>query len=174
MEVLETLEHFAASSKGGALCIGNFDGVHVGHQKLLAQVTEIAKSLSAPAVVLTLHPHPMQILSPEKMPEPICRLEDKLTWLDQAGTDIVILEPTTLDILRLPPEQFIDQLVLKYIQPRWIVEGRSFRFGRDRVGDVNLLQQLGQDRNFQLRVLPPVQADLGSDGEFTVSSSLIR
>ena len=174
MEVIETLEQFASSSKGGALCIGNFDGVHIGHQKLLAQAAELAKSLSAPAVILTLHPHPMQILSPEKMPEPICRVEDKLTWLSQAGADIVVLEPTTLDILRLSPEQFIDQLVLKYIQPRWIVEGQSFRFGRNRIGDVNLLQQLGHDRNFQLRVLPPVQADLGSDGEFTVSSSLIR
>ena len=174
MEVLETLEQFAASSKGGSLSIGNFDGLHVGHQQLIAEAAELAKSVSAPAVVLTLHPHPMRILSPEKMPEPICRLDDKLTWLEQAGADIVVIEPTTLDILRLGPAQFIDQLVLKYIQPRWIVEGQSFRFGRDRTGDVNLLQQLGQDRNFQLRILPPVQADLGSDGEFTVSSSLIR
>ena len=174
MEVLETLEQFASSSKGGALCIGNFDGVHIGHQSLLAETAKLAKSVSAPAVVLTLHPHPMRILSPEKMPEPICRLEDKLTWLEQAGVDIVVLEPATAQILQLAPEQFIDRMVTKYIEPRWIVEGRSFRFGRNRLGDVNLLEKLGRDRNFQIRILPPVQADLGRDGQFTVSSSLIR
>ena len=174
LEVLKNLEQFDASSKGGALCIGNFDGVHIGHQRLLAEAAGLAKSLSGPVVVLTLHPHPMRILSPERMPEPICRLEDKLTWLQQAGADIVVLEPTTLEILQLGPQQFIDRLVLKYIQPRWIVEGQSFRFGRNRSGDVNLLQQLGRDRNFQVRVLPSVQVDLGPDGKFAVSSSLIR
>ncbi|NIA07292.1 MAG: riboflavin biosynthesis protein RibF [Actinobacteria bacterium] len=174
MEVLETLEQFSSSAKGGALCIGNFDGVHIGHQQLLAKTAELAKSVSAPAVVLTLHPHPMRILSPEKMPEPICRLEDKLAWLDRAGADIVVLEPATSQVLQLTPQQFVDRMVVKYIEPRWIVEGRSFRFGRGRAGDVNLLERLGRDRNFQLCVLPPVQADLGADGEFTVSSSLIR
>ena len=174
MEVLETLEQFASSSKGGALCIGNFDGVHIGHQKLLAETAELAKSVSGPAVVLTLHPHPMRILSPQKMPEPICRVEDKLAWLDRAGADIVVLEPATSQILQLSPEKFIDRMIIKYIEPRWIIEGQSFRFGCNRTGDVNLLQQLGRDCNFQLRVLPPVQADLGADGEFTVSSSLIR
>ena len=174
MEVLETLEQFASSSKGGALCIGNFDGVHIGHQQLIAQAAELAKSLSAPAVVLTLHPHPMRILCPEKMPEPICRLEDKLAWLEQAGADIVVLEPTTSQVLQLTPQQFVDRMVARYIAPKWIVEGQSFRFGCNRAGDVNLLKRLGRDRDFQLRVLPPVQADLGADGEFTISSSLIR
>lgn len=174
MEVLETLESFASSSKGGALCIGNFDGVHIGHQKLLAETAKLAKSLAAPAVVLTLHPHPMTILSPERMPEPICRLEDKLSWLKQAGVDIAVLEPTTKQVLELGPEQFLEKMVLKYIEPKWIIEGQSFRFGCKRKGDVNLLKQIGRERNFQVRVLPPVQADLGADGKFTVSSSLIR
>ena len=174
MEVLESSEQFPASSKGGALCIGNFDGLHLGHRKLLAQAVELAASVAGPVIVLTLHPHPMRILSPDKMPEPICSLDDKLVWLDRAGVDIVVVEPTTSQILQLTAQQFVDQLVVKYVQPRWMVEGQSFRFGRHRTGDVHLLDRLGRDRGFQTRILPPVQADLGSDGRFTVSSSLIR
>lgn len=174
MQVLESLEQFPASSKGGALCIGNFDGVHLGHQHLLSQAAQLAADVHSPAVVLTLHPHPMRILAPDRMPEPICSLDDKLAWLKNAGTDIVILAPATKEILHLTAQQFVDRMIVQYIGPRWIVEGQSFRFGRDRAGDVHLLRRLGQDRDFQVRVLPPVQADLGKDGEFTVSSSLIR
>ena len=108
------------------------------------------------------------------MPEPICRPEDKLRWLDQADVDIVIVEPTRPEILTLSPEEFLDQLVLKHIGPKWIVEGQSFRFGLDRAGDVNVLEELGRQRNFQVRLLEPIQADLGRDGQFTVSSSLVR
>ena len=156
------------------MCIGNFDGVHIGHQQLLAQTCKLAKSVDGPAVVLTLQPHPMRLLNPEKMPEPICRMQDKLSWLERAGADIVIVEPTRPEILKLSPQEFIDKLLLKYIEPKWIVEGQSFRFGANRSGDINLLRELGADRNFQLSVVAPVRAELGRDGEFTVSSSLIR
>ena len=174
MKVIDSLEHFDPASKGGALCIGNFDGVHIGHQELLAETLKLARSVGGPAVVLTLQPHPMRLLNPQKMPEPICRPSDKLSWLGRAGADIVIVEQTRPEILKLSPEEFLDKLLLKHIGPKWIVEGQSFRFGLNRSGDVNLLQELAADRNFQVRVLGPVQADLGRDGKFTVSSSLIR
>ncbi len=174
MEILNGLERFDPALKGGALCIGNFDGVHIGHQQLLAETRKLARSVAGPAVVLTLQPHPMRLLNPEKMPEPICRPSDKLSWLARAGADIVIVEPTRPEILKFGPEEFLDKLLLKHLGPKWIVEGQSFRFGLNRSGDVNLLQELAADRNFQLRVLAPVQADLGRDGKFTVSSSLIR
>ena len=174
MKVINSLEHFGPGSKGGALCIGNFDGVHIGHQQLLAETRKLAQSVSGPAVALTLQPHPMRLLNPEKMPEPICRMEDKLSWLERAGAEIVIVEPTRPEILELGPQEFLDKLLLKHIEPKWIVEGQSFRFGIDRSGDVNLLRELGADRNFQVRVLAPVRAELGRDGEFMVSSSLIR
>lgn len=174
MKVINNLEQFSPGSRGGALCIGNFDGVHIGHQHLLGETRKLAKSVGGPTVALTLQPHPMRLLNPEKMPEPICRMEDKLSWLERAGVDIVIIEPTRAEILELEPQEFLDKLLLKYIEPKWIVEGQSFRFGLDRAGDVNLLRELGAKRNFQVRVLDPVQADLGRDGEFTVSSSLIR
>lgn len=174
MKVINSLEHFDPSSKGGALCIGNFDGVHIGHQKLLAETLKLAKSVNGPAVVLTLQPHPMRVLCPDRMPEPICHPGDKLSWLAQAGVDIVVVEPTRPEILKRSPQEFVDKLLLKYIGPKWIVEGQSFRFGLNRRGDVTLLEQMGRDRDFQLRVLAPVQADLGRDGKFTVSSSLVR
>ena len=174
MKVINSLEHFDPSSKGGALCIGNFDGVHIGHQQLLAETLKLAKSTSGPAVVLTLQPHPMRILCPDRMPEPICQPADKLSWLAQTGVDIVIVQPTLPETLKLSPQDFVDKLLLKHIAPKWIVEGQSFRFGLNRTGDVTLLEQMGRDRNFQLRVLAPVQANLGCDGKFTVSSSLIR
>ena len=174
MKVINSSAHFEPALKGGALCIGNFDGVHIGHQQLLAETVKLAKSVSGPAVVLTLQPHPMRILCPERMPEPICCPADKLRWLGRAGADVVIVEPTVPEILKLGPDEFLDQLVLKHIGPKWIVEGQSFRFGVKRAGDVKVLEKLGRDRNFQVRVLEPVHADLGRDGEFAVSSSLIR
>ena len=174
MKVINGLEQSGPEAKSGALCIGNFDGVHIGHQELLAGAARLAGAGRGPTVVLTLHPHPMRIINAEKMPEPICRMDEKLKWLSQAGADIVIVQPSRIDIFQLSPEQFIDQLVLKYLQPKWIVEGQSFRFGLNRAGDINTLRELGQTRNFQVLAVPPVQADLGPDGSFTVSSSLIR
>ena len=174
MKVLHSLKNFDPANKGGALCIGNFDGVHIGHQHLLTETVKLAKTVSAPAVVLTFDPHPMCLLDPQKMPEPICTLTDKLNWLDQAGAQIVIVEKTRPEILKLEPRDFLNELILKNLQPKWFIEGQSFRFGLNRTGDINTLKQLGQAGNFQVRVLDPIQADLGRDGKFTVSSSLIR
>ena len=174
LEVINGLERFPSALKGGALCIGNFDGVHIGHQRLLAEAAGLAKSVQGPAVALTLHPHPMHFTNPRKMPEPISRMSDKLKWLKQAGADIVVIEPSRPEIFGLTPPQFVDRLLVKQLAPKWMVEGQSFRFGRDRQGDINTLQTLGLTRGFQVRALLPVHADLGRDGEFTVSSSLIR
>lgn len=174
VEIFKSLKQFPADARGGALCIGNFDGVHIGHQRLLAETVRLAKSIARPAVVLTFDPHPMRLLNPQKMPEPICRMEEKTLWLGQTGANMVVVERTSLEILQLGPEQFVDNILVKYIGPKWIVEGQSFRFGLGRKGDVNSLQVLGQSRGFQVAIVPPVQADLGKDREFTVSSSLVR
>ena len=174
MQVINSLEKFPPEAKGGALCIGNFDGVHIGHKKLLAETVRSAESVHGPTVVLTLHPHPLRITNPGKMPEPISRMQEKLQWLEQAGVDIVVVEPSRPEIFQLTPEEFLDQLILQYVHPKWIVEGQSFRFGRDRAGDINTLRRMGQDHGFQVLPVPPVKCDLGPDGKFTVSSSLIR
>jgi riboflavin kinase/FMN adenylyltransferase len=157
------------------LTIGTFDGVHLGHQALIDRARTLAvRATSAPAVVaLVFDPHPLEILRPAAAPGRLSAFVQRERWLLAAGADRVVrLEPTP-DLLSLTPEDFVSRIVHDYA-PVGFVEGRDFRFGRARAGDVHTLARLGNQHGFEIAVVEPVMATLGDHSEVTVSSTLVR
>ena len=171
MHLLQTLDDAAAHPgvRGGVVAIGNFDGVHRGHQAMIAVLREEAARRDAPAVVLTFDPHPIALLAPDRLPPSLSTLPRKAELLRRAGADALVVVHTTRDLLNLEAEAFFESVLREKLAARGMVEGPDFRFGRDRGGDVSRLQALCEAAGMSLRVMEPVCVE----GE-TVSSSRIR
>lgn len=154
-----------AACRGGAVTIGNFDGVHLGHAELVRHTCRLAR----PAVVLTFDPHPLQLLRPERFLPLLTTPADRAALLQQLGADEVVLLRTTPELLQLSAGEFFRQVLRDGLQLRALVEGEDFRFGHRRTGDVPLLRSLCQDAGIHLEVAPPVTLD-----GVPVSSSRVR
>jgi riboflavin kinase/FMN adenylyltransferase len=158
-----------ASCRGGVLAIGNFDGVHRGHQQMLKVLVERAKTHRVPAVVFTFDPPPVELLRPEAVPPRLTTLRTKAELLERQGVDFLIAYPTNRELLNLGPEEFFEQIVIKQLAARGMVEGPNFYFGKHRQGDVKLLAQFCRAKGLDLDIIEPEVA-----GEEWISSSTIR
>ncbi len=139
-----------------AVTVGNFDGVHLGHQALAAAVVEEARRSRGTAVVLTFDPHPSRILSPDRAPLALMTLEQKAEVLRSLGIDCLAVLPFSLALARKTAEEFAREIVQQALGARLVVVGANFRFGRHRSGDVALLGELGLKLGFAVRGLAPV------------------
>jgi riboflavin kinase/FMN adenylyltransferase len=155
--------------RGCVVTIGNFDGVHRGHQAMLTRLKAHAAEHDVPAVVLTFDPHPITLLRPAQMPPPLSTLQRKLELLERYGVDVVIAYPTDMALLNLTAQQFFKSIVLKELAAIGMVEGPNFFFGRNRAGDVHILAALCREHELFLEVVPPEKVD----GKM-ISSSRIR
>ncbi len=160
---------FPSAAQGGAVTIGNFDGVHRGHQAIVQQVRELADQVSGPAVVFTFDPPPSRLLRPDFAPASLTGIERKKELLTKLGIDFVIVYPTTQQVLDLEPEQFFRSVVVRSLKAKAIAEGENFRFGKQRRGDVLLLKQLCNEYGLRFSLLEPQQ----DQGEW-ISSTRIR
>ncbi len=155
--------------RGGFVSIGNFDGVHYGHQAMLASLVGRARENSVPAVVLTFDPHPIEVLRPDAAPPRLTTIEYRAELLQQFGVDCVIVLPTTQRFLTLTAEEFFHTIVRTELQARGLVEGPNFFFGKNRGGNIAVLRELCSKNQMVLDVIPPVIVD-----NQLVSSSVIR
>ncbi|REJ94572.1 MAG: bifunctional riboflavin kinase/FMN adenylyltransferase [Planctomycetota bacterium] len=155
--------------RGGLLSIGNFDGVHRGHQRIISTLTAAARERGRPAVVMTFEPHPIRVLAPDRAPPQLSTLDRKAELLEQLGVDCLIAMPTDRALLDLSPEEFFSQVVRGEIDASGMVEGENFCFGRDRAGTVETLDRLCRESGISLTVVNHV-----SLGDLTVSSSAVR
>jgi riboflavin kinase / FMN adenylyltransferase len=155
--------------RGGALTIGNFDGVHRGHRALVEALRRHADALPGPAVALTFDPHPVELLRPGEMPPPLMTLPDRAELLQRDGADHVAILRIDRDFLRLDARAFFDRVIDQGFQARALVEGFNFAFGRGREGNIDTLRGLCEASGKRLVVLPPLEIDGGP-----VSSSRIR
>lgn len=153
----------------GCIAIGNFDGVHRGHAAMLQQLQSLGREISGPAVAITFDPHPIAVLRPEFTPPVLTTIEDRKALLRRAGADEVIVLPVTRCLLEMSAEQFFHDIVVGRFKARGVVEGPNFHFGKDRRGDVNLLQELCRGQSIQCHIAKSFNAS-GS----MVSSSRIR
>ncbi len=153
----------------GFVSIGNFDGVHLGHAAIVRQLVVRAREVGAAAIVLTFDPHPIKLLRPDQAPPQLSTLEDRAGWLGELGADVLIAIPTTLELLLLEPDEFFSQVVGEHLDPRGLVEGPNFHFGRERGGDIETLARLCENVGMGLDVVEPHAA-----GGALVSSSRIR
>ena len=159
---------FGASPAAATLTVGNFDGVHLGHQKILRSVLEHARATSTVAAAVTFDPLPLKVLRPADAPPQICTLAQRLAQLDRAGLDAVLVLRFDLELSRLSPEDFL-RILLNQLSMRAILVGENFRFGHRHAGDVQLLSRLARQHGFHVGIVPPVVCR----GE-VVSSTAIR
>jgi riboflavin kinase / FMN adenylyltransferase len=169
VKLIRELDSLPDELRRGALTIGNFDGVHLGHAQIIRQMVARARELSGPAIVFTFDPHPALLLRPKQPPLPVCRTERKVELLGRLGVDAVIVYPTDLEFLRLSAEDFFNQIVKGRLGTRAMVEGGNFFFGHKRQGNVDLLREFCQASDMTLEVVEPVQVD-----GLIASSSLVR
>jgi len=151
-----------------ALALGNFDGVHLGHQAVLRQVLASARARGVSAVLVTFEPHPAEVLAPQGRPRLLQTKRQKLASLEAEGMDAVLVLPFDLALAALSPEAFVERLS-SALSPVSVHVGTGFRFGRERRGDVTLLRALGVAHGFAVEEVAPVEMD-----GLRVSSSRIR
>jgi riboflavin kinase/FMN adenylyltransferase len=158
-----------AAYRGGFVSIGNFDGVHRGHQKIAAVLVDRARQAGVPAVVLTFDPHPISLLRPGQSPPGLSTVERKAELLGKCDVDCVIAYRTDANLLSLSPVQFFEQIIKGELNARGLVEGPNFFFGHDRSGDITTLRHLCESAKISLEI---VHSMMVSDQ--MISSSLIR
>ncbi|MGB2623117.1 MAG: bifunctional riboflavin kinase/FAD synthetase [Candidatus Acidiferrum sp.] len=159
----------AESKRGSTLAIGNFDGIHLGHQSILRAVVGRAREINAVATVLTFDPTPQKVLRPESAPLRISTTEQRLRCFAALGVGAAVVLPFTHEIAKLSPQEFVEQILLRDLHVRAVFVGENFRFGHKQAGDAQLLSRLAAERGFEVFVLPPV---LYKDE--VVSSTIIR
>jgi riboflavin kinase / FMN adenylyltransferase len=131
-----------------AVVIGNFDGVHLGHQHVVARAREIADADGLTLVVVTFDPHPMAVLRPEHAPSPLTSVETRARLLGEAGADAVFALPFDREIAGWSPEEFIDRILVEALHASAVVVGANFRFGHRAAGDVATLREAGEYKGF--------------------------
>jgi riboflavin kinase/FMN adenylyltransferase len=169
VKLLRDIENLPGELRLGAVAIGNFDGVHRGHARIVARVIEKARSLGGPALVFTFDPHPVRILRPAEAPPPLTWTDRKAQLLAALGVDAVIAYPTDEELLRLSPTEFFQKIVTGALAARALVEGPNFYFGRGRSGTIEVLRQLAAGAGIALDVVEPLV-----EGGEIVSSSRVR
>ncbi|MGA2798975.1 MAG: bifunctional riboflavin kinase/FAD synthetase [Thermoguttaceae bacterium] len=169
MKLIRNLHDFSDDLRGGAVTIGNFDGVHRGHARLVKRLRKLADEIGGPAVVFTFDPHPAWILRPDAAPQPLVWNDRKAELLAELGTDAVVIYPADRAFLELDPRQFFQRIVLDKLAAKGMVEGPNFFFGRNRAGTLEVLKGFCAESGVRLEVAEPLEVD----GQ-VVSSSKIR
>ena len=170
---IQGLDSLPQAVRGCVLTVGNFDGVHRGHRRILRTARTLAGAAGLPVVALTFDPPPDLVLRPSDPPRRITPHAQKLGLLLAAGTDWVVTARSDQGLLDMTPDQFVEEILLRRFAPAHVVEGPDFFFGRGREGDVKFLQAAGKEKHFRVRIVESVRAEL-ADGVREVSSTLIR
>jgi riboflavin kinase/FMN adenylyltransferase len=169
MRIIDDLTFTREDFSSPVVTIGNYDGLHLGHQAIIKRVIELARKDKGQAVVLTFEPHPVKFFRPELQIPLITPYRKKMILLTQFGVDVTINLPFTKDIASMSAEEFIREIVQRRIAPRWLVVGFNFTFGKGRTGSPEELKKIGERLGFGVEIIPPFHLD----GE-VVSSTRIR
>jgi riboflavin kinase/FMN adenylyltransferase len=149
MRVWRSLGEVPADLGRTVVTIGNFDGVHRGHQHVITHARQTADRLDRGRVVaVTFDPHPIAVLRPEHAPPTLSDIDHRVTLLEQAGVDDVLVLPFTREVAAWSPEQFVELVLVDTLHAAAVVVGANFRFGRRAAGDVALLRRLGDEGDF--------------------------
>jgi riboflavin kinase / FMN adenylyltransferase len=163
------LDEVPAGWGESVVTIGEFDGVHRGHQRIVARAAQIGAERNLPVVVITFDPHPDEVIRPGSHPPFLCSARRRAELLAGLGADALCVLPFTLEFSRLDPDEFVRAVLVERLHAAAVVEGEDFRFGHKAAGDVQLLAKLGEKYDFTAEGLPLLVA-----GDDTVSSTSIR
>lgn len=169
MEIFRGISELNRAFQSPVLTLGNFDGVHLGHQAILELVVSRAKSVGGESILYTFEPHPRRVLQPEGNLRLLDTFDQKVEYLAALGIDVVIAEPFDLEFARLSSARFIEHHIFECLRPAEVYVGYDFHFGKDREGSMRMLTERGPHLGFSVTVVPEVQVD-GRD----VNSTRIR
>lgn len=173
LRLIRGLHNLTSNDAGNVVTIGSFDGVHLGHRAVLAQVIDAARRLDLPSLAMIFEPQPQEFFQPERAPARLMRLRDKAEALFEAGIDRVLVLPFNAKLRNLSAAQFIEQVLVAGLGVKHLVVGDDFRFGCDRTGDFAMLEQVGQslsdDRDFTVTDTATLESGLER-----ISSTRIR
>jgi len=169
VEVYETWQNIKDKYPRLAVGLGNFDGVHLGHQKLIRELVAHAKKIQGRSLIFTFHPHPAAVLHPENAPPLLLTREAKENMIARLGVDVLLRVPFTVDFARTTPEDFIEKILWQGLGVRTVFVGYNYTFGCRGKGTPALLREYSEKCNYTLHVIPPVIVA----GQ-VVSSTLIR
>ena len=169
MQVIFYPDHPSPMWRDPVVALGNFDGMHRGHMKLIDQVRRRAGERAGTPVALIFDPHPSRVLRPDKAPPLLMTLEQKLDGFERAGLRGVAIVRFTPELSQAAPEEFVEQVLIDWLRAAEVWVGENFLFGRDRSGTFTLLRALGEDRGFRVEKIDPVRYK-----DFVVSSTRIR
>ncbi|HEV7968500.1 MAG TPA: bifunctional riboflavin kinase/FAD synthetase [Candidatus Acidoferrales bacterium] len=170
--VCNTIEDWAScfgDATGAAVSVGTFDGLHIGHQKILQSVRERARASGQRAAAITFDPHPMRVLRPDRAPLMIQTLSQRLAGFEQIGLDAALVLQFDRALSLVSPQEFIERILVGGLRVGAILVGANFRFGHRGAGDVRLLSEQGTCDGFDVEIIPPVEI-----GGQIVSSTAIR
>jgi riboflavin kinase/FMN adenylyltransferase len=153
-----------------ALTVGSFDGVHRGHQDVLRQLVERARRLGVHSLLVTFDPHPLEVVNPAAAPRLLTVGDEKLEVLAESGIDFAAVLPFTPALAAFSAERFVDEILLGRFRMHDLLMGHDHRFGHNRSGDAETMRRLGEDRGFEVNVVPAVTVNGGQ----SVSSTAIR
>ncbi len=154
MQIWRSLDDVPAGLGRSVVVIGNFDGVHLGHQHVVARAREIADADDLALVAVTFDPHPMAVLRPEHAPVALTTVETRADLLAAAGVDHVFALPFDREIASWSPQEFVDRVLVDALHVAAVVVGANFRFGNRAAGDVATLHELGASRDFVAEGIP--------------------
>ncbi|HPD60997.1 MAG TPA: bifunctional riboflavin kinase/FAD synthetase [Thermodesulfobacteriota bacterium] len=169
MEVIKGYKNLNRKLPNPVVTLGNFDGVHLGHQAIFSRVIERAKEIQGTSLVYTFHPHPLSVLTQGGQFLHITTLAEKLNLIETAGIDVVICEPFTLEFSQLTAEEFVKNILCNHIGTKEIFVGEDYTFGSKRQGNIYFLTTLGKRLNFRVNIIESQIKD-----HIIVKSSKIR
>ena len=169
MQVFQGIEAVEHKLKNPAITIGNFDGVHKGHQALFQRVKQLAEELNGQSAVVTFDPHPLEVLFPEKAPSFITSHRQKLDIIASCGIDATVVIPFDHKLSQMSAREFVEIVLVEKIGARAIVVGHDYRFGHSREGDIAFLKRLGEQYGFKVETVTGVRVN-----DTVVSSTAIR
>ncbi|MEK2645012.1 bifunctional riboflavin kinase/FAD synthetase [Bdellovibrio sp. BCCA] len=169
MHVYQGVHQLSSPLESSVVTIGNFDGVHLGHQQLIENVTREAQYFGVPSVVYTFHPHPVKVLHPERATYRLFDLKDQQEQFAARGIEYVIIEEFTKEFSQVSPQDFLDRYIVSRLHPKTLVVGHDFSFGADRAGNIPFLEKYCAEKGIRLIIIPPFQYE-GA----VVSSTRIR
>ncbi len=170
MKIIRTLDEITPALHGCIMTIGNFDGIHLAHQKIIRRVVEEAHAIDRPAVVMTFEPHPQKVFHPTQYPfYLILTFEEKMAILESLGVDVAIVIQFTREFAKTSATDFIHSVICRRLNPRDVLIGHDYTFGRGKEGKPEYLRLLGDQCGFGVEIIEAVRLD----GEI-VSSTRVR
>ncbi len=152
MEIIKALQN-KLNYQNPVVTIGNFDGVHIGHQKIFAQVIKKAQEINGTPIAITFEPHPVRILAPERGLKMITTFDDRVKLISASGIEVMICMNFTREFAKMEPDSFIKDILVDKIGVKWVIVGHNYAFGKGKKGTTSLLRRRGEKYGFRVKVV---------------------